>query len=83
MSRNDSYIKSNGTIRKSFEWKEIPMVHPEGRCIQLNFNKTDYLETTLIFKFNNTKFNYSGILEMTITGKLDKLSNIDLNLVLP
>ena len=44
------------------------MVHPEGRCIQLNFTKTEYLETTLIFKFDNAKFNYSGTLEMTITG---------------
>ena len=66
--RNDSVIKLNGTILKPLEWQEIPMVHPEGRCIQLKFNKTDFMETTLILKFDHTKYDYKGVLEMTITG---------------
>ena len=42
------------------------MVHPEGRCLRLEYGKTEYKETTLIMKFTNITFR--GSLELSITG---------------
>ena len=62
-----SFMKLNGSIKEELRWTEIPMVHPEGRCLKLNFTRTKYIETTLIIKFLDT--NFSGSLEFTITGE--------------
>ena len=63
--RNDSFLKLNGSIREQLKWIEVPMVHPEGRCLKLNWTKTNFTETTLILKFSNIKF--AGALELSIT----------------
>ena len=63
--REDSFIKFDKTIRQPLDWLEKPMVYPEGRCLLLNFTKTNNLETTIILKFENTSF--EGKLELTIT----------------
>ena len=63
--RDDSFMKFDKIIRSRLDWIEKPMVYPEGRCLMLNFTKTNHLETTLIMKFKNT--NFTGKLELTIT----------------
>ena len=66
--RPDSYLKLNGSMRENLTWIEIPMVHPEGRCLKLDFRRTIYAETTIILKFHDIK-NFNGSLEITITGR--------------
>ena len=63
---SDSFMKVNGSIREPLKWVEVPMVHPEGRCLRLEYGKTEYKETTLIMKFTNITFR--GSLELSITG---------------
>ena len=65
--RPDSYLKLNGSMRENLTWIEIPMVHPEGRCLKLNFTMTLFTETTIILKFHDIK-DFNGSLEITITG---------------
>ena len=65
--RPDSFIKLNGSMRENLTWIEIPMVHPEGRCLKLNFTMTLFTETTIILKFHDIK-DFNGSLEITITG---------------
>ena len=66
--RPDSFLKLNGSMRENLTWIEIPMVHPEGRCLKLDFRRTIYAETTIILKFHDIK-NFNGSLEITITGR--------------
>ena len=66
--RADSFVKLNGSIRENLTWIEVPMVHPEGRCLKLNFSKTIYTETTIILKFHDIQ-DFNGSLEITITGR--------------
>ena len=54
-------------MRENLTWIEIPMVHPEGRCLKLNFTMTLFTETTIILKFHDIK-DFNGSLEITITG---------------
>ena len=63
--RDDSFMKFDKIIRSRLDWIEKPMVYPEGRCLTLNFTKTNNLETTIIMKFKNT--NFTGKLELSIT----------------
>ena len=66
--RPDSFIKLNGSISKNLTWIEIPMMYPEGRCLKLNFTKTIYTITTIIFKFHDVK-DFNGSLKISITGR--------------
>ena len=65
--RPDSFVKLNGSIKENLTWIELPMVHPEGRCLKLNFTRTRFTETTIILKFHDIS-NFDGSLEITITG---------------
>ena len=76
INHQGSFMKLNGSIKENLSWIEVPMVHPEGRCLKLDFPMTMYTETTLILKFHDIK-DFNGSLEITITGKLQMILNFE------
>ena len=70
--RSDSRLKENGSIYSQLKWVEKPMTYEGGRCLQLNFTKAIFSETTIILKFENMNSTNQTIeVDLSITGRLE------------
>ena len=73
IDNGDTYLKQNGT-RGSLRWDVTPMTYPGGRCLTLNFSKTNFKDkATLVFNHFN-KVNFTRNIELSITGSSSSMS---------
>ena len=73
IDNGETYLKQNGT-RSSLSWDVTPMTYPGGRCLTLNFSKTNFKDkATLVFNHFN-KVNFTRNIELSITGYLSSMS---------
>ena len=69
--RKDSWLKLNGSLYTSLDWRVKHMNYGVGRCLELNLTRTNYSETTIILKFNSFENFTEGVkVDLTITGVL-------------
>ena len=67
--RKDSWLKLNGSLYTSLDWRVKHMNYGVVRCLELNLTRTNYSETTIILKFNSFENFAEGVkVDLTITG---------------
>ena len=67
--RKDSWLKLNGSLYTSLDWRVKHMNYGVGRCLELDLTRTNYSETTIILKFNSFENFAEGVkVDLTITG---------------